>query len=150
MLFLQIQRVYFNKETKSIEKNLNQIRFEKTIYVDRFMIENKETSSAIRSEVREYKKKIRALEQALANYKSFGDHKLNIFSVLQSASNFLNNQNEGMVVEGEDMGIKLFSPKKIGDLGHGAEAMKQTIDILSSFEKVVNGQIKDIKDVPTQ
>ncbi len=144
VLLLQMQRVAFDKKTKMARKITNPVGFSKCIYVDRFMLENRAASSAIRATVREDKKKIRALEQALSSFKSFGPDKLSLPNVLSTTVHFLQNQNEGMKTEQEE-GVKLFSPGQIGDLGHGAESMKQTVELLGGFEKTVREQIGNME-----
>ena len=147
MLLLQFQRVSFDKESKFIKKITNPVKFDKIIYTDRFMLENKSASSVIRSEVREYKKKIHALEQALTNYRKFGPDQLNLPKVLSTAIHFLQHQNEGMITESEEPGLKLYSPAKIGDLGHGTEAMKLATEFLSEYEKTVKSQIEQMESL---
>eukprot|EP01022_Parablepharisma_sp_SALTPOND_P023425 TRINITY_DN494_c0_g1_i1.p1 TRINITY_DN494_c0_g1~~TRINITY_DN494_c0_g1_i1.p1 ORF type:complete len:1152 (+),score=161.70 TRINITY_DN494_c0_g1_i1:3596-7051(+) len=144
VLLLQIQRVAFDKETKSIKKIINPVKFDKMIYVDRFMMKNRKESSIIRAEVREHKKKIKALEAALAQYRTYGAHKLNIQNVLQTAIHFLGAQSEGMVVENE-LGVKLFSPTRIGDLGHGPDGLKQAGNMLSAFSETVKAQVEQME-----
>jgi len=139
VLLLQFQRVEFDKQTKNIKKITNPVNFEKIIYVDRFMKENHKESSTIRAEVREHKKKIKALESALRKYRSFGEHELNIAHVLQTATGFLENQSEGMSVE-TGMGIKLFDPVKIGMLGNTSADIKNAEKVLATYLEEVKKQ----------
>lgn len=140
VLFLQIQRVVYDKEINDIKKISNPVSFDKVIYVDRFMLENRVMSSKIRAEVREYKKKVRILEQALEKFKNYGNDKLNLQNVMKTAVQFFSSQQNEKQVEEYDA-IKVFDPNKIGDLGKGKECMENAIHFLQTFEKSIADQI---------
>ena len=58
-------------ESGNAEKVNSKLNIEKTIYADRFMIENKEESLRLRNDVQNLRKKIRNLEKCLSEYKNF-------------------------------------------------------------------------------
>eukprot|EP00826_Nyctotherus_ovalis_P004845 TRINITY_DN11076_c0_g1_i21.p1 TRINITY_DN11076_c0_g1~~TRINITY_DN11076_c0_g1_i21.p1 ORF type:complete len:984 (-),score=386.57 TRINITY_DN11076_c0_g1_i21:125-3076(-) len=144
VLFLQLQRVYYDKEKKSITKIINPVEFEKIIYVDRFMKENQEKSSAIRAKVRKFKAKIKELENALEKYKRFGASKLEIENVLDTTTHFLASQSEAATAE-SNLGVKLFSPLEIGDMGYGPKKIKEVAEIITKYSEVVKKQIAEMK-----
>lgn len=144
VLFLQLQRVYYDKEKKSITKIIRPVEFEKVIYVDRFMKENQEKSSAIRAKVRKFKAKIKELENALEKYKKFGASKLEIENVLDTTTHFLTSQTEAAGAE-SDLGVKLFSPLEIGDMGYGQNKIKEVTAIITKYSDVVKKQIAEMK-----
>jgi ubiquitin carboxyl-terminal hydrolase 25/28 len=145
VLFLQIQRVDYNKKTKGLTKIINPVEFDKVIYVDRFMKENQEKSSAIRAQVRKCKEKIKELEKALEKYKKFGDNKLEIENVLDTTTYFLTNQVEAMTTE-SDSGVKIYSPIGIGDIGYGAGKLKEVTEVITKYSEVVKKQMAEMNE----
>jgi len=89
VLFLQIQRVVYNKEQKKLEKITNPIKFDKTIYIDRFLETNREKTSEIRQKVKLLKKELKEKEKLLNELSSFGNNNLDLTTILQLAAEFL-------------------------------------------------------------
>jgi len=145
VLFLQIQRVAYNKENKGVAKIINPVEFDKVIYVDRFMKENQEKSNAIRAQVRKYKSKIKELEKALEKYKRFGETKLEIENVLDATTYFLSNQVEAMATE-SDSGVKVYSPTGIGDMGYGEGKLREVTEVITKYSEIVKKQIAEMKE----
>lgn len=58
-------------ESGNAEKVNSKLNIEKTIYADRFMIENKEESLKLRNYVKNLREKIRNLEKCLSEYNNF-------------------------------------------------------------------------------
>jgi hypothetical protein len=69
-------------------KVLDPLIIEKTIYADRFILENREQSEKIRKSVKNLRDKIKHLERCLSEYNRFNGSDYNISKVLELAATF--------------------------------------------------------------
>jgi hypothetical protein len=65
---------------------------EKTIYADRFLIENRAQIEKIRKYVNSLREKIKLLEKSLNEYHKFHGSDLNLHNILQLAATFFQEQ----------------------------------------------------------
>ena len=64
-------------------KNRHKVAIEKTLYVDRFMHQNKVMSEKLSNNVQKLREHIKNLEQSLQEYTSFGGSDYNILKVFE-------------------------------------------------------------------
>lgn len=140
VLLIQLQRVCYDKEAKCTKKNSNPVKFEKVMFMDRFMIENKEISSAIRSQVQEFKSRIKTLEQTISKYKHYGSLKQNINGALTISKELLQSQKSIPIIKEGDI-MQVFNPNEIGDLGIQKSNIENAIYVLAAFELGVKTRI---------
>ena len=84
MLFLYQKRYLFNKDNQKSYKVNDRFEFEKEIYVDRFLEENKEKSKCIQKQVHDIVRQIEELSAKLAEVKNY---KVNSLFLLVICSN---------------------------------------------------------------
>ncbi len=143
VLFMQIQRVVFDKEAKAPRKVFNPVHFYKTIYIDRYMLKNRRTSTTIRSKVLTCRRNIRALRAALEKFQSYGHGKSSIQNSLKSTVEFLN-ENRGFGT-GAVSPQELPSPNMLGTFGHDRKTVDSAITLLSEYEITVSQHVRQLE-----
>jgi hypothetical protein len=88
---MQLNRLKY--ENGNAVKVMTPLNIEKTIYPDRFMIENREVSERLHKNVQGLRDKIKHLEKCMAEYKSFQGSDYNIHKMLGLTSTFFEMQN---------------------------------------------------------
>lgn len=148
VLMLQSQRVTFDKDTKSAKKIMKKMAFDKMIYIDRFMLENRETASKIREAVKDYKTKIKILENTLQKFHAFGAKKLDIEKVLATTNEFVSAQekSEASFKGNTTDGLTLFDPSQIGLLGKKPKDLQEITGVLNEYINVISKQVKNLED----
>lgn len=100
VLFFQLQRVAFNQETKAQVKLDDAFEFERTIYVDRFLLQNKEAASSSSALVRDLRLRRDDLSAALCSFEAFdGRPGLGVDQVLAWATSLVEENARAVGVE---------------------------------------------------
>ncbi|CAG8539607.1 3334_t:CDS:2, partial [Diversispora eburnea] len=99
---LQIQRVQFDRSTSNIYKSNAYLRFEKAIYLDRYLDKNREILRNLIKEANEWRKEIDTLQEEL---KDFSRDK--VIDLLKSSAEFVQSlKNEDFIMD-ENFGREL-------------------------------------------
>jgi hypothetical protein len=75
-------------ENGKAKKMLHEVKIDKVIYPDRFMIQNQQEVAAKRIKVKQLRQNISFLEGCLGKYKNFEDSNVNIYEALKLTLNF--------------------------------------------------------------
>lgn len=152
-LFFQLQRVVFDKQKGSSTKINDKFTFEKEIYIDRVLDENKEVYVKIREKVQKLKARMQCYEEALKKIKNFNNSEINLLSILTQSKDFLTSQKEKpMDLEGN---MELEKPTYMG--ASNPHELNSFVDILekyragiekrvNEFENQLNGLNQEIED----
>lgn len=92
VLCLQLNRLDY-KDAEAF-KHRHKVAIEKTIYVDRFMVQNSERSEQISTHVAKLREQIKKLELSINEYTSFGGSDYDIRSMLALVGDFFEKQNQ--------------------------------------------------------
>lgn len=87
-LCFQLQRVGFNKE-KGLEKINNVFRFEKEIYIDRFLIENNKTYYQNQDKIKNLQSKIGKTQEIIEKMNNYAKCNLSIFELIDHTVNMM-------------------------------------------------------------
>ena len=71
VLCLQLNRLEYDEKHAEQVKSRHKVEIEKTLYVDRFMMQNKEKSEQISNKVKSLREQIKVLEQSIKEYTNF-------------------------------------------------------------------------------
>ena len=105
---------------------MNPIKFDKTIYLDRFMLENKSLVDLGKGGIDKYKEKVRRLKEGLQKYTSFGDGKIDLRKSLKATIEYIKSQSNDEITmvdmyEGVDI---VYDPRGIGVVKNSQEMVK--------------------------
>lgn len=97
VLFFSLNRVQYDKQEKQIVKNNAFFEFDKVIYADLFMYQNKQRTDKLRDEISKIKDEINLLNESLSKYDNFIPHSfgsgnangITLYETLDAAQNFL-------------------------------------------------------------
>lgn len=92
ILCLQLNRLQY-KDAEAI-KHRHKVEMEKTIMLDRFMLQNKDKQAKIRQTVQALRHQIACLEDSIGKYTNFWDSDHDIRAMLNFVSEFIENQNK--------------------------------------------------------
>ena len=92
VLCLQLNRLDY-KDAEPF-KHRHKVAIEKTIYVDRFMMQNSERSEQISNHVATLRGQMKRLELSIKEYTSFGGSDYDIRSMLELVGDFFDKQNQ--------------------------------------------------------
>ena len=92
VLFLQMQRVVYDKNEKILKKITNPIEFDKIIYIDRFLECNRAKATEARAMLSSLKDEIAMKEEILKKYTEYGKNKQNLLDMLEGTIEFLDFQ----------------------------------------------------------
>ncbi len=148
MLFVQLQRVVFDKATRKAKKLLNPLSFDKTIYLDRFMYENK-GAKIDWDEIPKYVKRIEQLKEGLQKYLAFGKDKLDLRKALRSSIDFIRTQgkDEATLVDVYDEGTAVMcDPRGISVIQDEEATAKALEQSLAAVEQQVAMMEKKLAD----
>jgi len=140
VLFMQIQRLTYDRALKKPKKLNNPVSFDKTIYLDRFMIENRSLMELGKGGIEKYKEKIKKLKEGIKLYTSYGEEKLDLRKSLKTTLEFLKSQDKDEmtlvdIYEGSDI---VYDPIGIGVNGNP----KNTILTLEHSLSQINQQVE--------
>lgn len=138
---------------KGITKINDKFSFEKEIFIDRALDENKDYFLKIREEVKNLKEKKRSYEEALQKIKNFNGSNMNLVSILGQSKEFLTSQtNQPMSIEG-NMGLvnpTYFGtpfPGELVNFGHILEQYKFLLEKrVGELEIQLNALNQEIED----
>lgn len=102
VLCLQLNRLDY-KDAEPF-KHRHKVAIEKTIYVDRFMMQNSERSEQISNHVAKLRDQIKMLEQSIKEYTSFGGSDYDIRQMLALVGDFFEKQNQKDKINHEIIG----------------------------------------------
>ena len=143
VLFLQIQRVVFDKTIKKTKKITNPIKFDKTIYLDRFMLENKTLVELGRGGADKYKEKIKKLKEGLQNYLSFGEEKNDLRKCLKTTIEYIRSQeqDEMALVDVYENTDVVYDPRGLGVIKNA----ESVATMLEQNLQLINQQIETME-----
>ncbi len=145
---MQLQRVVFDKATKKSRKSLNPIEFYRTIYLDRFMYENKGVIDLGQGGLEKYKERIAKLREGLQKYLSFGEEKLDLRRALRSSIEFIRTQvkEEATLVDVYEGADVIYDPRGIGvikDAKETASALKHSLTAVEQQVETMEHTLKE-------
>eukprot|EP01022_Parablepharisma_sp_SALTPOND_P028630 TRINITY_DN71294_c1_g1_i1.p1 TRINITY_DN71294_c1_g1~~TRINITY_DN71294_c1_g1_i1.p1 ORF type:complete len:596 (-),score=87.21 TRINITY_DN71294_c1_g1_i1:3189-4976(-) len=151
VLSIQIQRLAFDKATKKPKKINSPVHFDKTIYLDRFMLENKQLVGLGKSSICKYKEKIAKLKDGLHRYTCFGEEKMDLRKSLSTAIEFIKSQaNDEItlvdVYEGTDV---VYDPRGIGVTGNAecaVRVLEQSLGQVSQQVELMEKTLAEYED----
>lgn len=88
-----MQRVVFDKE-KGVKKINDKFTFEKEIFIDRTLDENKVIFTEVRKEVQKLKQIVKSFEEAIRQIKNYNNSDINLLEILAQSQIFLISQKE--------------------------------------------------------
>lgn len=88
ILLLQESRVHYDIEKKSYIKSNHPLYFDKEIYMDRYLFDNKEESSKIRTIVNSWKNDLKLLQSQLKSHEQYNGKSHSLLDALESVNNF--------------------------------------------------------------
>jgi hypothetical protein len=83
-----LNRVQYNKHTNRPEKSNNYFQFDKVIYADMFLSENREKTIQMRQQVQKWKQQIKALKETIKTYEKFNGG-CSLFDTINNCSQFI-------------------------------------------------------------
>lgn len=89
VLTFQMNRLKF--EQGKAKKMLHEVKIDKIIYPDRFMMQNQQQVEAKRNLVKKLRMNVNFLEGCLQKYKNFGGSEVNIFEAISLTLGFVQN-----------------------------------------------------------
>lgn len=141
LLFFQLQRVVFDQEKKAQVKVDEAFEFDETIYVDRFLLENREAATKIAAQVRDLRQQREALLKALAQFEDYqGRSGLGVSDVLGWAADCLQDNAKPKSTQLEpssSLRLDLSQPHHLAEAGL-PEAMALQDKIAASGETTVH------------
>jgi hypothetical protein len=135
----------FDKETSNVVKLNDSFTFEKEIYLDRFLLENKQEAIQINNKIVELRAKVLEYPhlifkltlqtESLEKISNYLNSQLDIIKVLTLGTTFLENQ-----LNSSSTGS--FDPTHVGPKGNVSEAVK----VLRDYTQVLETQNAQIKE----
>eukprot|EP00828_Plagiopyla_frontata_P012320 TRINITY_DN17024_c0_g1_i1.p1 TRINITY_DN17024_c0_g1~~TRINITY_DN17024_c0_g1_i1.p1 ORF type:complete len:671 (-),score=112.39 TRINITY_DN17024_c0_g1_i1:141-2153(-) len=95
LLFFQLSRVMYDKDLQALCKINDEFVFEKEIFIDRFMLKNKEVLMKTRESVKQLRKEAEGYEKALKELKNFQESNSNLVDIMTQCENFFKLQITG-------------------------------------------------------
>jgi hypothetical protein len=127
VMFIQIQRVKYNKETKTAEKNQKRFIIEKMIYMDQLMNQNSSFSADIFNRVIESRKELKKINAILSKWSKYTNSN---DKMLENTIHFINAQS---VTSAHASNSKLSYPE---DLTSESNAINK-LDIVKEYFKLI-------------
>ena len=94
-MFNKYNKKYILKINSQGAKKLNDVfLFDKEIYIDRFLEENKPLYLEIREKVQKLKQRAQTFEEAINKIKNYNNTDMNLLSIMEQMENFLLYQNK--------------------------------------------------------
>ena len=142
---IQMNRLKF--EDNNAVKVLSPMIIEKTIYADRFMIENRNQIEKIRNLVQNLREKVKLLETSLNEYQKFNGTDMNIQKVLELAALFFSEHgkkpNQSPAAHQD---LNIFSPTDQATLkAENPATITSTISMLNSYASKMSHQITSMQ-----
>ena len=142
-LFLQIQRVTYDKNTSQLKKITHPIQFDKVIYIDRFLESNKKRSLEIRKQVLIFKDELKKKKAQLEDFIEFGEQKRNLLEVLSGTIEFLELQSRKCAGTNHEF---LSQGKSDSHINNSVALLKGYIKSINTRIEQLNGEIEGLKD----
>lgn len=148
VLSVQIQRLEFDKVKKTPRKNNAPVQFDKTVYLDRFMAENKTIINTGKSEFEVCNERIAKLKDGLEYYTSFGKERSDLCKSLRATIEFYKTHAEDeltLVDVYEDTDI-VYDPRGIEVNGNAEHIIKALEDTLAKVSQQISTARKKLAD----
>ena len=130
----------FDKE-KGIKKINDKFTFDKEIYIDRTLDENKAVFIKIREKVQKLKDRVKCYEEALKKIKNYNNSDINLLSILSQSKEFLLAQNEKpMELEGN---LELLMPTYVG--GESEKDLHHFVEILEKYKYSLEKRVFELE-----
>ena len=143
VLFFLITRVYYDKEKKSFAKNNEAFDFEEVIYPDRYLLQNREISDKLRNQVNQLRIKAKTLQEHINKFKNYNGKKHDIGSVLHSAANLLQSNQESMEMDtGSSDDLQLFNPENLCNSIEQVESQNTIQKMISYLTQLQNKSLE--------
>ena len=88
VLCMQMNRLNYSTLDNEAQKLRHRVAIEKTLYVDRYMIENKTKSEQLQDHVHKLREQIQHLEASIKEFTSFGGSEYDIRKIFQLMNTF--------------------------------------------------------------
>ncbi|CAG9334956.1 unnamed protein product [Blepharisma stoltei] len=142
MLLFQIQRVKYDSETFEIYKDNRVFNYPKTLYPDRFLLENKELGTNLRKRFLEIKKKIKILENTLQKFRNYKALYLDLPTMMNNAASFFDDHENPQSQESKIQGITTYSPDRIVPIPEGSLEMERAKNLVKNLSGLINEKIE--------
>ncbi len=144
-----MQRVSYDREAQRAKKITNPVRFDKVMFVDRFMECNREKTLAKRNQVALLQRELVGKELLLAQFNRFGPKKLNLVDTIDTSIEFLGFQRMEQLsayhgVEpraGEEKGTGQFRIESVG----GDKIVREAQELLAKYSVQTKERIEKLK-----
>lgn len=138
ILFFQVQRVIYDKEKGSNKIN-DKFFFDKEIFIDRFLLQNKPIIVKNEGLLTQLKKQKQDFEQQLKIYQNFDQTGLNIVQILSSACKFLKEKEEDLLGSGNEKDQAI-----VNSLSQNIEEVKSKIKQLEASIQSINTKLDEL------
>jgi len=141
LLFVQLNRVVFDKNKGTPIKINDPFSFEKEIYLDRFMMDYKDEALKINQHIVDLKGELEQKENSLQKILSNFESKLDIIKILDITGDFLKKQisfdiSQPVVMHSDSM--------MVGQLDD-VEKINTAVDIVFKYKESLENKIEDLK-----
>ena len=129
MLLFTISRVNYNIKQRKLIKNNKRFDFEKILYADKFLYENRLKDEEMNNEIQKLREKQKEIREKIKHYNEFYKG-LSLFEIMDVTKAFIENQSEDFLEindNGEDQNMKedeIKSPNQLGKLGIKSQEFK--------------------------
>ena len=157
VLCLQLNRLDY-KDAEPF-KHRHKVAIEKTLFIDRFMIQNSERSQQLSNHVAKLRDQIKMLELSIQEYTSFGGSDYDIRQMLTLVGDFFEKQNSKDKVNQEIVAasadkVKYHQPFKdqiaAADKGKAGDVVKMMRKYHTQLSQQVNMMEQQVRDLESQ
>lgn len=131
MLCLQLNRIEYKDQ--ELIKNRNKCAIEKTLYIDRFMYDNRVKSMQLQKHVKELREQIRHLELSIEKFTNFNNSEYDILKVFEQSIKFFSEQGKIDDDWQPASNVKSYHPLKDQIPGGDQANVKTTLAMLNKF-----------------
>ncbi|CDW85517.1 UNKNOWN [Stylonychia lemnae] len=154
VLFFSLNRVQYDQKSKGAVKNMSQFTFDKVIYADMFLHQNKEKTDQLRQDVIQINDQIKIMRQSIEQYQKYiptnNNGGVSLLDTLGSAFQFLDINSSfppspiHHIIGGEQ--ITIHNPQQIGQLDFSQEELTNALKVLKIYQNVVGQQMSTLED----
>lgn len=131
MLCLQLNRIEY--KDNDLVKNRHRVQIEKTLFIDRFLYENRVMSLKLQQHVKQLREQIKHLESSINNFTHFGGSEYDIIKVFDLMGKFFNEQGKNLEGWNPMAGLNSFHPFN-NQVQKGDKAkVDQAVGVLKQF-----------------
>ena len=137
ILLFSINRVNYDVKQKKLVKNNKRFDFEKIVYADKFLYQNRQKDEEMNEQIKQLREKQRVIRDKIKHYKDFykGQSLLEIMDVTKA---FIDSQSEDFLdidQNGDDSicNHEDKSPTQLGKLGLKTKDIKKAVRVIEAY-----------------